>query len=50
MVLLLDLDEDAVDPASLLPESFAKASFESTPEEQPNPDINSFSAALSCYP
>ncbi len=50
MVLLLDFDEDVVDPASLLPEGFAKASFETTSEELPNLNINSFSAVLSCYP
>jgi hypothetical protein len=66
MVVLVDLDDEAPSPQAprapgfirdMKPvyHSFAPAATEDddsarAPDERPNPNINGFSAALSCYP
>ena len=54
MVVLVDLDDEAVDPYSdpwHWTSSLEKVSQADEPrDERPNPNVNGFSASLSCYP
>ena len=54
MVVLVDLDDEEVDPYSD-PRRWTSlrekvADVDKPQDERPNPNVNGFSASLSCYP